>query len=232
MTMSRTRWEALASVMLSLAAVTVGVVLVHREFFGVAPQVSTMPAAPAYMTKWREILPVGLVMGAQDAKVKVIEFGDLECPFCARFNKAVRAVRQTHPSVALVFVHLPLAMHRFARPAARAVECANNAGRAEQLLDLLFEKQDSIGLKPWSRFAADAGIHDVDRFGACLSSSAPVARIEAGVALAHQIGVQSTPSVIVNGWRYSVPPTEEVLTAAVDSIMSGKEPFHARGTKP
>jgi len=231
--MTRFRWESAASILLSLAAVTVGVVLVHREFFGTPVSATAAPASPTYVATWREIPPAGLVFGPQEAKVTVIEFGDLECPFCARFNKAVRAVRRSHPSdVSLVFVHMPLSIHRFARPAARAVECASRVGRAEALLDLLFEKQDSIGLKSWSDFAVASGVSDVDRFGRCVSEKAPVSRIEAGVALGQKLGVQATPTVIVNGWRYPIPPSEEVLTAAVDSIMAGREPFQTVRTKP
>jgi protein-disulfide isomerase len=61
---------------------------------------------------------------------------DFECPFCGSFHKTLKAVREQYPTqVALTYVHFPLPMHRFALPAARVAECADDQVRFERLTD-------------------------------------------------------------------------------------------------
>jgi hypothetical protein len=75
------------------------------------------------------------------------------------------AVRARYPKdVGLFFVHFPLPMHRFARPAARATECAGLQGKFGQMVDAVYNKQDSLGLKSWSDYGRDAGVADTVAF--------------------------------------------------------------------
>jgi len=168
----------------------------------------------------------GVMVGDSAARVKIIEFSDLECPVCRRFQQTVRVVQAKYPKdVAVVFVHFPLPMHRFARPAARAGECAGNQFAA--FVNLVYRKQDSLGLKPWTSYATEAGIRDTVPFAACVHATDPVPRIESGVALGLRMGIRGTPTIIVNGWRLQATPSEEELMRTVDALIAGKEPFPA-----
>lgn len=219
------RFETFSSGVLVVAAVAIAGAVVHREFAArpAAGGVARSSVAPEYLASWKELLSGGVLVGDSAAPVKIIEFADLECPACKTFHSTVRAITHKAPQdVALIFVHFPLAQHRFARPAARAVECANEQGKFLTYYDLLYDKQDSLGLKAWTSFAVEAGVPDTVRFARCTSATTEVRRVETGRALGAKIGVHATPTVIVNGWRYSYPPTESELSRAILTLKAGK----------
>lgn len=221
----RNRLEIILTAALTLSAAAVGVVLIHREFYS-TPQAVQQNGPPTYVSNWKSMIADGRTLGDDRARVTIIEFSDLECPFCRRFDQAVRAVQRKYPGdVATVFVHFPLTQHRFAMPAARAVECANQTGRFAQLVALTFDKQDSLGLKSWNSFAREAGVADTLRFSRCLADTSQVMRIESGLALGRRLGIHATPTVLINGWRPSVAPAEPELSSIVASIVAGNNPF-------
>jgi protein-disulfide isomerase len=216
--------EAVLSVLLMVAGGAVAVSVVHREFFQAPPPLLSFgPAAPpAYVNDWQKLLPTGVLIGDSAARIKIVEFGDFECPFCKKFHAAYSGLQKEYGNdVALVFVHYPLSIHRFARPAARAAECAGAQGSFTRFYDALFDKQDSLGLKPWTSYAIEAGVRDTLAFVRCASDTITVARVEAGRALGEKIGVQATPTVIVNGWRLGWVPYD-TLGKLVASLVTKK----------
>jgi protein-disulfide isomerase len=186
---------------------------------------------PTYLPSWRDLIANGVLEGDSTAVVKLVEFSDLECPVCRQFERNVRSVRAKYPKeVSVVFVHFPLPQHRFARPAARAAECADRSGRFAEFVALAYDKQDSLGLKPWTSYALEAGVRNTARFARCVADASPVPRIDDGVALAHRMGVRGTPTVIVNGWRFSSPPAEAELIRTVAALIAGDRPFAFGGS--
>jgi protein-disulfide isomerase len=206
------------------AFVTTGLV-VRREFFAPAPPSVQAEQKPVFIKDWRAQLATGIRMGADQAPVRILEFADFECPFCASFHNDLKTLRARYPTqVALTFVHFPLPMHRFAEPAARVAECAGDQGRFEAIYDLLFEQQDKFGLKPWSDFAGEAGVPDGAAFEACIKRTDPVPRVAEGKALGKQLDIQGTPTVVINGWKLGRPPTADELDHMVKAILAGKSP--------
>ena len=151
---------------------------------------------------------------------------DLECPACRAFHRALGSVLAAHSKdVSAVFVHYPLAQHRFAMAAARAVECAAAVGQFAQLVASFYDKQDSLGLKSWGSYAREAHIRDTTSIAKCATSSARVARVEAGLAYGNRIGVQFTPTIIINGWRLAGTPSQLELERIVQALLKGEVPF-------
>jgi protein-disulfide isomerase len=93
------------------------------------------------------------------------------------------------------------------------------------MYDRLFDEQDSFGLKPWSEYAAAAGVPNIADFDACMKKNDPIARIEVGRALGAKLNVQGTPTLIVNGWMLRHPPSQEELEAMVKDVLAGKNLF-------
>lgn len=218
--------ERVMSGLVGVAAVAVAAVALHREFGAPAGREYVPQRQSSYMEGWREIVESGRIIGDTLARVKLIEFADLECPFCSRFNLIVQRVAARYPrDVAFVFVHRPLAMHRFALPAARAAECANRFGKFAEFVDVSYRKQDSLGLKSWMSLGWDAGIRDTAQFGRCVGGSEKMPRVDAGAAAADKLSVNATPTVILNGWRYAVPPSDTELFRAIDDILAGRKPY-------
>ena len=82
--------------------------------------------------------------GSIDAPVALIEYSDLECPFCKRFHPTVQeALRQYGDQMAWAYRHFPLeSIHTSARPLAEGSECAAQLGGNDKFweyVDYVFE---------------------------------------------------------------------------------------------
>jgi protein-disulfide isomerase len=221
--------ERALSVLLTAATLAIAAIVVRREFFpsSAPPHPSEQAAKSAeYITGWEDWLETGRRTGAQEADITILEFSDLECPFCRQFHSTVREAQARYPGrVAHVFVHYPLAFHRFARPAARGAECACNQGLFSEFVHQVFEGQNSLGLKSWTSFAVAAGIPDTSAFSRCAADTTAVPAVEAGRALGDSLGVRGTPTVVVNGWRLALPPSAKELSIIIERVMGGQAPF-------
>lgn len=222
------RLERLLSTVLTISAASIAIVLIHREVRSLrgTPATSTpLPGPPALRPNWREALQVGYTIGPPNAAVQLIEFSDFECPFCKRFHEDFESVAAALPGqLSLTFVHFPLGSHRFAKPAARAAECARSSGRFAEMTRLLFRKQDSLGLKSWESFARDAGVPQLSDFSECLESAHADSAVSRGLRLGEAWGVRSTPTVLMNGWEYSIPPSAAVLARDARAVITGGTP--------
>jgi protein-disulfide isomerase len=189
------------------------------------PQRAVADETVSFVDRWEELLPADSRRGEARGQVTVVEFSDLECPFCRRFHIALQGAQvRLGSQLTHVFIHYPLSYHRFARPAARAAECAAEQGAFHPFIDRVFERQDSLGLKSWAAYALDAGIADTGRLTRCAAESGPLPRVDHGVALGQKFGVKGTPTVIVNGWRLPTTPNEEQLARVIDDLLAGRKP--------
>ncbi len=205
--------------------VVIALVVVLRETGVIGGENPPPPPTPPGLTAtpldagvWDSLWAAAEVHGSSGAPIRVLEFGDFECVYCRSFNRmASPQLRGGSNEIAVGFLHFPLSNHRFARPAAMAAECAREEGRFWEMHDHLYESQDSLGLTPWSRLAAQAGVADTVRFTACLGNPEADRRISEGQRLGDKAGVQATPTIVINGGVLSRPPTSVEL----DSIIRG-----------
>lgn len=218
------RVELILTILLVVSAAGVAGALVKREFFSASPVASAVPKA-RFVNTWKRTIPVGQVMGDTTAPVQIVEFADLECPYCRDFHEVLlRTLAKHGTSANVVFVHFPLPQHRFAIPAARAAECASEQSRFKEFLTAVYRKQDSLGLKSWTGYATDAGVGDLARFERCATNSEIPRRIAAGRTLGEEFGISGTPTIIVNGYRFAYPPTEIQLDETIADILAGRRP--------
>ena len=217
--MSRAREWMLNAVTaaVTLLALTLGGMRVYERFFPAAAQVSPTPTP---VEEWRQYSLNGHRVGAVDAPVTIVEFSDYQCPYCSRAAAVVRAVGQRHANdVALVYRHMPLESHKYAMQAARASECAGTVNAFDEYHRLLFAQQDSIGSKSWDAFAKEAGVRDLGRFARCLADTTRSAAIDADLRAAELLGVDATPtflidSLLIRGW-----PGERKFTGYVEAAL-------------
>jgi protein-disulfide isomerase len=216
--------ETLANVLtivLTLCAVVVTGLVVRREFFAPQPQ---DPTAERAVKGWEPLATGASVLGAADAPVRIIEFSDFQCPFCARVNEGLDRVLANDPRrVSVVYRHFPLeAIHPHAFAAANAAECAGAQGRFEAYHDALFAGQDSIGKRGWDRYAADAAVPDMAEFGRCVAEDRFRARIAADQKAGEKLGVSGTPSFIFEGRMITGADAPDRLDAWVKEALARK----------
>lgn len=158
-------------------------------------------------------------LGSADAKVMIIEFTDLQCPYCARF------ARDTWPLLRERYVDtgkvrfatrdLPLPIHEFALPAAVAARCAAQQGRFWEYREALFRDQSLLGQGRYAELAGKFGL-DTTRFESCRADPAVLAAVREDAALAASSGIASTPSFVIG----------RVINGEFEGeLMSGAKPF-------
>ncbi|MEO5799695.1 MAG: thioredoxin domain-containing protein [Gemmatimonadales bacterium] len=220
------RLSQLGTVVVVACAVAVTGLLVRRELL-------TRPLSPAIVGRealggkelpadtWRTLVSGGHTIGDSNAPVTIVEFADFECPACRRLAldglEGVLASRSQ--DVRLIFRHWPLPYHRFALPAARAAECAANQGKFAQMAAVLFAKQDSLGLTPFSSFAFEAGIPDSTAFASCVTSTQRMAAVATDTALLKGLDAIGTPTLILNGRVLRGVPNRAQLDSLIDAEM-------------
>lgn len=89
--------------------------------------------------------PTDHVLGDINAAVTVIEYSDLECPFCIRFHTVQETIMKEYAGrVKWVHRHFPLDFHANAKPYAYAAECAAEVGGNDafwKMIDYIFKNQ-------------------------------------------------------------------------------------------
>jgi protein-disulfide isomerase len=114
-------------------------------------------------------------------------------------------------------------IHREARAVAVASVCADRFGKFEIFHDLLFSKQDSIPFIPVARFAALAGIQDTVLFSSCIADDSANRVIERDIAAAKELGVEGTPTILVNQYLVIGNPGADGLDSLVGVALTNRE---------
>ena len=91
-------------------------------------------------------------------------------------------------------------------------------------MEVVFTKQDSLGLKSWPGYAAEARVSDTVQFTRCVTASNRLARIDSGLALFQRKGIRGTPTFFLNGWRFSIPPSDVEFARVADALLAGRKP--------
>jgi protein-disulfide isomerase len=139
--------------------------------------------------------------------VTIVEYSDFQCPFCARLANSLDPVVARYPDVRLVFKQFPLPMHSGAEPAARASLAAHEQGKFWAMHDRLFRAGQAMSEDDLLGYAADVGL-DLERFKADFESDEIRDRVGAQMKSGQAVGVNSTPSLFINGspQRGALPP--------------------------
>jgi Na+/H+ antiporter NhaA/2-hydroxychromene-2-carboxylate isomerase len=162
------------------------------------------------------------IRGPIDAPLTLVEYGDFECPFCARATGVTRELqRRFGDDLRYVFRHLPLCdVHPHAELAAHAAVAADRQGQFWQMHDTLFAHQDQLDIEDLIGFAAKIGL-DVDTFLDDLHSSQVDARVRADVASAEASGARGTPTFFIRTARHTGPYDAETLARELNLLRTG-----------
>jgi protein-disulfide isomerase len=155
------------------------------------------------------------VRGPGGGLVTLVEYGDLECPYCGQAEPVVRELLRDFTDLTYVWRHLPLDdVHPRARMAAEATEAAGAQGAFWEMHDLLLAHQDRLRFVDLVDHARDLGL-DVERFTDDIQRRVYAARVASDVHGADLSGVGGTPTFFVNGRRHHGAFDLETLSAAV-----------------
>jgi len=177
----------------------------------------------SHIKDWRQYAAGGSSIGDDRAPVAVVVFSDYQCPFCRILNKELRGLDSLDPHrFRIVYRHYPLEMHPHAFEAAVSAVCADKQHVFPAYHDRLFAQQESIGVKPWSRFARDVGVSNVAQFDACIKNPMTAAIVARDTLAAAQLGIRATPAILVDGILFSGSPGTDTLAVYIKRALVEK----------
>jgi Na+/H+ antiporter NhaA len=142
------------------------------------------------------------IRGPHESLVTLLEYGDLECPYCGQAEPIVRELLSEFGDIRYVWRHLPLTeVHPNAQLAAEATEAAHAQGAFWEMHDLLFQHQDALSFRDLIRYAGELGL-DVERFTDDVKHHVGSARVASDVDSADLSNVSGTPTFFINGIRH------------------------------
>ncbi|MGH9393004.1 MAG: thioredoxin domain-containing protein, partial [Terriglobales bacterium] len=171
----------------------------------------TVSASPLSADPWASIrarldLRGAPSAGPASAPVTIVEFSDLECPFCKQEASTLEQLQQQDPGKArILFKYFPLTnIHPWSMQAAEAAACVveQNPAQFWNFEKGVFDAQEQINPQNAAQrlkdFATEAGAKPA-AYDACLASPATQKLVEASIANGKLVGVQSTPTLFLNG---------------------------------
>ncbi len=168
-------------------------------------------------------------LGNDDAPVTVVVFGDFECPYCARGNDTINALRTRYGAkLRVVYKHSPLPFHSHAYLAARASVAAHAQGQFWAFHDALYARRARFDETDLQAIAKEIGL-DMKKFRKAMSSLELDAAIEQDQSLAMSLGVSGTPAYFVNGRPVSGAQPELVFRLLIEEELERAAAATARG---
>ena len=181
----------------------------------------------AEFIRWWQAQPrVDLPIDDDGATVVVVKFNDYQCPPCRQTYVSYHGVFAKYEvarpgAVRLITKHYPLdpecnqdapnGVHRAACEAAAAVNLARRTGQDERMEAWLFENQATLSPSSVRAAARDvAGIEDFDAEYAGVLEA-----IRADIALGASLGIEATPTFVINGVRVTGGLTAAYFDAAI-----------------
>jgi len=141
--------------------------------------------------------------GNPEAKVVVVEFSDLQCPFCRQHTLETQPILDEQfvatDQILWVFKHFPLTIHPQAPAAGVAAECAADQGKFWEMHDLLFKNIQTWSIADPNPIFVDLAQQlelNLDQFAPCLESESAAQRVQEDLEAGTPF-VRGTPTFIV-----------------------------------
>lgn len=191
-------------------------------------QASIPPTAPAGANPPNQA-------GSQTASVTLEEFADFQCGSCAATHPIINEIKSTYGSrIRFIFRNYPLAIpaHDKSYEAAVAAEAAGIQGKFWDMQNLLFNNQQTWTAAPtyktiWKEYATKIGL-DIGKWENDMAGLSAKSRVDADMARGKAIGINSTPSLYVNG--NPVPFAEATVSGLkklIDAELASANPAAA-----
>lgn len=141
-------------------------------------------------------------------KLRIVEFVDFECPYCKQVAEWYEALPEKLKSkTALIFKHLPLEQHPWARTAAIYAACAGSQSSEalEHVAKFFFLSQDNLTAEnilqeTLNKLSGEKSLN-LKLLAACVSNGEGAKVMDSDIEIAHTLNVTGTPTVFINGKR-------------------------------
>lgn len=161
----------------------------------------------------------GIIKGSDNAPAKMLVFSDFQCPACAAFSTNIEPLLAddiNSGKLQYVYYDFPLGgAHKYAFLAGRAGRCAADQNKFWEYHDVLFGKQSDWAfaadnpVKEFVEYGSLAGLNQAE-FETCVKSDKHQEVVSANHMLGERLGVNSTPTVFINGKRVPSSDVQDI----------------------
>jgi glutaredoxin len=138
-------------------------------------------------------------------RVTLVEFVDYECPHCQHAQALLHQAIEAYPKDArLFFKHFPLGGHPGSTWAAEGAVAAHKQGKFWAFNEKLWTQSDPLTPALLTRIAKEIGL-DVARWRKDADSDAVKERVQADRSEGDELGINGTPTLYINGRKYTDP---------------------------
>jgi protein-disulfide isomerase len=178
------------------------------------------------------VAAVGHALGSDSAPVEIVEFADFACSHCAVFAIVeMPYIRERLIATGRLkwrFMDFPLGISAASPAAHLAAGCAAEQGRFFEMMDVIFNRQnewaaDRRADRKLRDYARQVGL-DLDAFDTCVETKHAQPLVDADHAEGERLGVQATPTFVVNGRVWPSVLRYDDVKAIVDSLTVPKPP--------
>lgn len=175
----------------------------------------------------KELTDDDYITGSPDKKVVVMEYLDFQCPGCGSLYPTMDAARKKYGGqVTFAVRHFPLnSIHQNALTSARAAEAAGMQGKFFEMEAQLFTSQNAwknqttaTAQTTFEGFAEKIGL-DIERYKTDFAAATTLERINMDRDKGTKMGVNSTPTIFINGSKIEIN-SEEDLSKAIEKAMT------------
>jgi RNA polymerase sigma factor (sigma-70 family) len=163
-------------------------------------------------------LDKGPSRGPANAPVTIVLFQDLLCKYCGKVLGTIDEVWDEYPGkLRIVVKQLPV--HKQAVLAAEASLAAEAQGKFWELHDAMIANQEDLSRDAIVGYAQQAGL-DAGKLGKALDQHTYAKALEDEMDAAKEIGVQATPTFLVNGQEVRGAVPAEAFRQVIDEALA------------
>ena len=195
------------------------------------PQQAPQGPPPSAEVKLPSI--TGYMLGQPNAPVTMVEFTDLECPFCRQFHMtAFEEIKKNYidtGKLRYISLDFPLNIHPYAMQAAEAAQCAGEQGKFWEMRHVIFVNNPHLTPDSFETFAKNLKLN-LARFDACVLAGKYAEQIAKDQEEGAEAGVSGTPTFIIgrttatglDGIRIVGAQPYPVFNAQIQKALAGK----------
>lgn len=168
--------------------------------------------------------------GGDNAVVVIQEFADFQCPACRSIQGTLEELHKEYgDKVLIVYRNYPLdnscnsairsKMHEFACSAAVMARCAGQYGKFWEYHKLAFDKQSEISAANVKAWGSAVGLTP-EQMDSCAASKDLMEKVKDDIALGNKLGIDSTPTVYINGRKVLGGRGINELRSQIDQLLN------------
>lgn len=161
------------------------------------------------------------VQGGKNAVITLVEYGDYECPYCGEAYPIIKQLQKHYGSkLRFVFRNFPLTeVHPLALSAAQTAEFAGAEGQFWEMHDLIYENQSDLSTALLYALTESLNLSEAKLKEALVNHTFDN-KIQKDFLGGVKSGVNGTPTLYINGTRYSGPVEFQNLVSTIDEMIN------------